>query len=731
MEDRIIGLKVNVDGKQAQSSVGSIRKELKEANQELIAAQENFGEYSQQAIIAARKVGELRDRIGAAADTAALFDPGKKFAAFSGALNAVAGGFAAVQGALGLIGVESEAVEKQLLKVQSALALSEGLSRITDAAKDFQGLKAVLGQISVVQKANAAANRLAAATMTTFGVSVNTTSVAFKVLKGAIAATGIGLLVVAIGSVVEAFSTFKSAAEQAAEAQKSFNDQTTKIASVGLKAEQESIERRTKLLISEAKARGASAAEIAKIERDALTLRRNSYQRYYDEINKLDVEAGIEAQANIKNLNTEIEVQDNLAKAAQLERNKAQGEKIAQQNAQEKELIKQQTKDANQQIAEIEREAFLATIKDEDDRAIKRRELELKDQKDAVDALKINDDIKKELKKKLDLKADLDIREINQQRSDREVKQAAEYEKKVAEVRSEVQLNAIKDEDVRSIEAIKLKYQKQFDEITAQETESGIKQTELRKALLERQAQEIAEKDEEIKIAAAEKQIAYNQSLIDNEQLSFDIRRQFITESLNDLDYFFSQGLIKEDEYNKQKQGLTDARIKLIELEKQGQMSMLQAYAEVAGGISQLVGQNTAVGKALAIAQTTIDTYVSTSAMYAQASKNPITILNPAYPYIVAASSVIAGIARVKAIASVKVPFSGGGGGAAPSVAAPNISTSAPIRPTLPLTQTITQLQSGSINQLQNASVRAYVVESDITSGQERIRRLNRAARLG
>ena len=126
MAEQIIGLKVNVDGKQAQSSVGSIRKELKEANQELISAQQNFGEYSQQALSAARRVAELRDRIGEAAETAALFDPGKKFQVFAGALNAVAGGFSAVQGALGLIGVESEAVEKQLLKVQSALALSQG-----------------------------------------------------------------------------------------------------------------------------------------------------------------------------------------------------------------------------------------------------------------------------------------------------------------------------------------------------------------------------------------------------------------------------------------------------------------------------------------------------------------------------------------------------------------------------------------------------------------------------
>ena len=477
MAEQIIGLKVNVDGKQAQSSVGSIRKELKEANQELISAQQNFGEYSTQALSAARRVAELRDRIGEAAETAALFDPGKKFQVFAGALNAVAGGFSAVQGALGLIGVESEAVEKQLLKVQSALALSQGLSTIADSAKDFQRLKAVLGEIAVVQKANAAANRLAASTMTAFGVSVNTTSVAFRVLKTAIAATGIGLLVVAIGSVVEAFSTFKSAAEQAAEAQKSFNDQTTKIASVGLKAEQESIERRTKLLISEAKARGASAAEIAKIERDALTLRRNSYQRYYDEINKLDVEAGIEAQANINNLNTEIEIQDNLAKAAQLERDKAQAKErsdIAKQSAEERKKAEQ---DAIKELSDVRKENILLAIEDEQQRAVKAIEIDLKSNLERINQLKVNEKIKQALRIELQKKADTEIAVLNQQRADEEAKAESEYQKKVAEVRSEVQLNAIKDEDVRSIEAIKLKYEKQFAEITAQETESGSKQS--------------------------------------------------------------------------------------------------------------------------------------------------------------------------------------------------------------------------------------------------------------
>ena len=72
--------------------------------------------------------------------------------------------------------------------------------------------------------------------------------------------------------------------------------------------------------------------------------------------------------------------------------------------------------------------------------------------------------------------------------------------------------------------------------------------------------------------------------------------------------------------------------------------------------------------------------------------------------------------------ASSQSNMSGGtsGAGAAPP----------PMSPTLPVQATLTQLNQGSINQLGSATNRAYVVESDVTNSQERIKRINRAARL-
>ena len=220
MAQEIIPIKVEVDGSSATKSVGSIKQQLKEANTELINAQANFGDYSKEAINAAKKVAQLKDSIQEAAETTQLFDPGRKFQAFAGALSAVAGGFTAVQGALGLVGVQSENVEKSLLKVQSALALSQGLSTVADSVKDFQRLAVVIQQVGIFQKIYNAATIAATAIQRAFGVAVTTTSVAFKALRAAIITTGIGALVVAVGLLVNKIIEWTDSTKKAEEAQK-------------------------------------------------------------------------------------------------------------------------------------------------------------------------------------------------------------------------------------------------------------------------------------------------------------------------------------------------------------------------------------------------------------------------------------------------------------------------------------------------------------------------------
>jgi hypothetical protein len=179
-----LSLQIDVNGSQAVKSLGEIRKEIKQSTADLLAAQQKFGDYSAEALSAAKKVAKLKDSIQEATETASLFDPGKKFQVFAGSLSALAGGFTAVQGAVGLLGVESKEVEKSILKVQSALALSQGLSTIADSAKDFQRLGAVIKDTALK---------------------------AFGSLKAAIISTGIGALVIGLGLLIANFDAVKKA----------------------------------------------------------------------------------------------------------------------------------------------------------------------------------------------------------------------------------------------------------------------------------------------------------------------------------------------------------------------------------------------------------------------------------------------------------------------------------------------------------------------------------------
>jgi len=74
----VVGFKLVLDGKEkVVSSIGEMKKLLKEANFELVAAQQNFGEYSQEAINAAKRVATLKDTIQEAKETSDLFDPAR------------------------------------------------------------------------------------------------------------------------------------------------------------------------------------------------------------------------------------------------------------------------------------------------------------------------------------------------------------------------------------------------------------------------------------------------------------------------------------------------------------------------------------------------------------------------------------------------------------------------------------------------------------------------------
>ena len=148
---------------------------------------------------------------------------------------------------------------------------------------------------------------------------------------------------------------------------------------------------------------------------------------------------------------------------------------------------------------------------------------------------------------------------------------------------------------------------------------------------------------------------------------------------------------------------------------------------EALGALGDVVGKQTIAGKALAISQALINTYLGVT----EVLKNKTIIPEP-FGTIQKVASVAgilaAGFSAVRNIGRTQVP-GGGGGGAAATPSVGNIA--APVSPQ----STATSLSASTIQNIGNAAAggvnRAYVLDSDIRNSDERNVRLQRAARLG
>jgi len=225
-------------------------------------------------------------------------------------------------------------------------------------------------------------------------------------------------------------------------------------------------------------------------------------------------------------------------------------------------------------------------------------------------------------------------------------------------------------------------------------------------------------------MAAAERQIAEAEKLKENTEREFDLKRSAYDQEEALLKQSLDNNLISQQEYNDKYKVLSEARVQIDLDEKQARMDAATAAADALGNLANIIGEQTAAGKALAIASSTINTINSAVLAYQRGLEVPFigTILAP----INAAIAAAAGIANIKKIAAVKIPGQGSAGAAVPSVN----TGAAPITPQAAL-PTVTQLDNQTINRMGSATNRAYVLESDINNNQERLIRITRAARLG
>jgi hypothetical protein len=655
MANTVIGASVQVEFQ----SVGSMRKAIKEATSELIAMQEQFGKTSPQAIAAAQRIAQLKDRIQDAKEQADLFDPGKKFQAFANAAATVAAGFSAVQGAMALVGQESEDLQKTLVKVQGAMALAQGLSAVKDAGKAFDEMKVV---------------------------AVN----AFRAIKGAIGSTGIGLLVIALGTVVAYWDEIKEAVTGVSEEQKKLNEQAAKKATLAEK-ELDRLERSNETL----KAQGKTEKEIIGLKIAKVQQIIKATQEELDGKKKIkDAEI---AQAERYN---------NLIKQAVrvgMEINTA----VLRALAVPLQLVITAVNGVSEtlgfgKVVAIDLQQEITNLNKTTANYVSNLIIDPKETKDNLDK---NISI---LEDKL-IDANEKYNTYNKQLLEGDKKTNAESKKLQDErINAEKELTEfIQDENAKRLTSTMTASEKELFEIRKLYDE---------KIALAKKYNLDTDQLEALRLAAISEVINKEQKLQENK----------LSKQLGD---FKAQGPklgLVQKELTANEQNEANTRKQIAEDEANNRIELTQAIGTALGSLTDIVGKETIAGKALAIAQATINTFLGITEVWKSKAVLPEPF-NTATKIAATVTTAAGGFAAVRNIAKTKVP--GGGGGPTPPPPPGNLN--APLSPVLSPAVQGQALNAQAINNLGNQALRAYVMNSDIQNNNQRNAYLQRNARIG
>lgn len=154
---------------------------------------------------------------------------------------------------------------------------------------------------------------------------------------------------------------------------------------------------------------------------------------------------------------------------------------------------------------------------------------------------------------------------------------------------------------------------------------------------------------------------------------------------------------------------------KEIEIEQEAQRIKLSVIAGFAGSLSQLLGEQTALGKAAAIAQTTINTYLGAQAAFAQ-TPGGIGIKS-----LAAAAAVVQGLTNLRRIVAVNTDVSSGSGASVPAAAADSTNTAGLPRAQAQapgVNQGIVSRQS-VLNNITDTAPQQILVADEVTAAQQ------------
>jgi hypothetical protein len=704
-----IALKITTDASQTEKSVKSIRQELREAQQNAVDLSRRFGELSPEALAAAQKVANLKDEVGDLKNRIDALNPDAKFRAFSSALQGVAGGFAGVQGAIGLFGTESQELEKQLLKVQSALALSEGINSVLEAKDSFLNLGAII-KTKVVT--------------------------AFSTLRGAIIATGIGALAVGLATVIAYWDEISDAISGATKETKAYGE--------AQKEANKEIEKGYENLISVSTAfKAAREGAISKSE--ALDIYN---EKLGDSIGRATTLEQAERlyRANsanyIKSVTARATAQILLGKAAQASAKAATGEDVELSFFDKisagitavttlgfgTEYKLNELRSKNRQANQKEINFYTGLAQTELEKAS-----EAEAQIQTVAVANGTSIVKKGVKEQTAIKKE----GITQQANDKKVEMT--QEEKDAQAKKELfekNQKELQDLNAKTAEENRLaklsEFERDIEELTTEYNDKLAKAKEFNTnidAITEEYEREKREKQKEQDAKDFETQLTKDAEAIAkvegdfaNDLAIIDAQREAILNNTS----------LTEEERTKILEENSNARRAIEDAETEHKKKQVGETIKLLDDLGSVLGQQTAAGKALGIATALINTYQGAT----EALKEKSTLPQPfsTIARFASAAAIIAnGIRTVKQITSVKVPGGAGGAGGAQGAANPisggGVPTQAPIGAAVQVTNTQT-VGTTDVNVQNQTAVKAFVVERDITDSQDRVAKIKAAATL-
>jgi hypothetical protein len=701
-----VGFSVTVESNDATKSIKELRTEIEKTTKAVEDLGTQYGENSKEVEAAQKRLANLQDLTNQKQE-----ENNQRIDNAAKTVSALSAAYGGVQGALELTGLAGEDTIKQLAKIQSALAIGDAVQNIAE----FRG-----------------------AIVSTFTDLKDGAVKAFQAVKAGIGATGIGVLVLALGAIVTYWDDIKEAVSGVSSSQKDLLE-TTKADAKAQQDKLSAIDSQDNVL----KLQGKSEKDILnlKIKQTGEVISATQKQLAQQKIvlqaqisaekkNKEILQGilkfvtaplqlvidGVNQVAKVFGKGFEFNVADKLSglvfdpkatekagneEIAAIEKtlgqltNQRAGYQLSIQNIDkqgaktssdnEEKLKKEREekaaaeKEAKLKLDEINNQIFLASFKKENERKAAELNLAFIKEKDQIlSNTKITEDTKNQLILAARTKLNTDLDAIKQAEKD---KQATADAKMLEEAAAQMQ----KEDDLESANLQK-KFAKTQDDDKKQ-----------------------AAKD----LADLDKKLAKNETDLQIEKDLLDQRDALLEEQ-------YANSLISEDQYTANIEANAKARIDISKKEADQKIALAQQTASALTALSDIVGKETAAGKALAISAALINTYLGITAG-----------VKLGFPAAIPAVTIAAatGFSAVKNIIATKVPGGSSSGGAG-NISSPNVSAAAPISPAQPQAAT-TNISAQSINALGNQAARAYVLESDVTSSQQRMAAIQQRARFG